>query len=64
MTDVREWFSSIKARLAGLHARVIKHLDERAERDKAGWGSKMEYKRRYTNPDEAKRNRTPPADLP
>lgn len=64
MPDIREWFSSIRARLAGLHARIIDHLDKRAERDKAGWGSKMEYRRRYTNPDEAKRNRKPPADLP
>lgn len=64
MFTLRNWLSSIKVRLAGLRARAIKHLDERAERDKAGWGAKMEYKRRYTNPDEAKRHRTPPTDLP
>lgn len=63
MPYVREWFSSIKARLAGLHARVIEHLDDRAEKDRAGWGAKMEYRRRYTNPDEAKRHRTPPEAL-
>jgi hypothetical protein len=36
-----------------------KWLDENAERDKQGWGARMEYKRRYTNPDSAKKARTP-----
>lgn len=54
------WLDTIRTTLAGLAGRVRKRLDEHAERDKAGWGAKMEYRRRYTNPDDAKRARTKP----
>jgi hypothetical protein len=44
---------------AALLARLHKHLDANAEKQKTGWGSSLEYKRRYTNPDDAKRHRSP-----
>lgn len=50
--------------LSALVARVRTRLDEHAEKETGRWGSNMEYKRRYTNPDEAKRHRIPPAKKP
>lgn len=61
--NTREWMTRITTCAAALRARVDRFVDERAERAKAAWGASMEYKRRYTNPDEAKRARTPPRDI-
>ena len=61
MSKSQAWLDSIRTTLAGLAERVRKRLDEHAENDKAGWAASMEYRRRYTNPDEAKRARSPPA---
>lgn len=61
--DAREWMNRLNACAAALRARIDRLIDERAEKAKAAWGSSMEYKRRYTNPDDAKRARTPPRDL-
>ena len=44
----------IAARLWG---RVYRYLTTRNERAVAAWGSSLQYKRRYTNPDDAKRFR-------
>lgn len=38
--------------------RLMRFLTEHNERQIAAWGSSLQYKRRYTNPDEAKRART------
>lgn len=57
---VRGWLDSLKTGLGTLAAHLRTRLDAHAEKDKQGWAASMEYKRRYTNPDEAKRNRTPP----
>jgi hypothetical protein len=35
-------------------------LSGRAEREVAAWGSSLQYKRRYTNPDTAKAHRQVP----
>lgn len=40
--------------------RVYQFLYERNERHLALWGSSLQYKRRYTNPDEAKQARKEP----
>ena len=40
-----------------LWARVNDFLSDRNERAVAAWGSSLQYKRRYTNPDDAKRAR-------
>jgi len=63
MMRTRERIARIKTGVTELMTRLRVYLDERAEKDKAGWGSHMEYKRRYTNPDAAKRARTPPGEL-
>lgn len=61
MSKTRAWLDRVRTLVATLAEAARKRLDEHAERDKQGWGSDMEYKRRYTNPDEAKRARTEPA---
>jgi hypothetical protein len=48
--------------VAELAARVRTRLDEHVDKETGKWGANMEYKRRYTNPDEAKRHRVPPAN--
>jgi hypothetical protein len=40
--------------------RFNKLLSERAEREVAAWGSSLQYRRRYTNPDTAKAHRQVP----
>ena len=42
-----------------LWTRFWSHLNDRAEQEVAAWGSTLQYKRRYTNPDDAKRFRKP-----
>jgi hypothetical protein len=42
---------------ARLWARVSDFLSDRNERAVAAWGASLQYKRRYTNPDDAKRAR-------
>ena len=49
-----------KQRYARLRERVMRWLDRHADEQAGGWGARMEYKRRYTNPDDAKRARTGP----
>lgn len=61
--DVREKFTRLRSCAADLHTRVRAYFDHKAEQEKAAWGSHMEYKRRYTNPDDAKRARVPPGDF-
>ena len=58
---LRAWLTRTRTCIAGLVARVRQRLDKHADEQTGKWGSSMEYKRRYTNPDEAKRHRTPPA---
>ena len=61
---LRAAFSRFRTRVAELAARVRTRLDEHADSETGKWGANMEYRRRYTNPDEAKRHRVPPADKP
>lgn len=61
---VRAALSRVCTCFATFAARVRARLDEHAERETGKWGANMEYKRRYTNPDEAKRHRAPPAKKP
>lgn len=44
-------FSSVVLRL---WTRLNDFIDAQAERQVNGWGSALQYKRRYTNPDTAK----------
>jgi hypothetical protein len=37
--------------------RVYRYLSERNEQAVDAWGASLQYKRRYTNPDDAKRAR-------
>ena len=53
------WRYAINRRCAAVLARVIAWLDRNADRQGGEWGARMEYKRRYTNPDEAVRARGP-----
>ena len=39
---------------ARLWARINEYLNEANERQVAAWGSSLQYKRRYTNPETAK----------
>ena len=55
------WVARIRASVIELKTRMLRHIDAHAKRDGEAWGSSMEYKRRYTNPDDAKKARTPPA---
>ena len=59
VSKMKPLIGRLRAVCAQWWLRFSRHLDERAKKDKEGWGSRMEYKRRYTNPDEAKRNRKP-----
>jgi hypothetical protein len=59
MRRVEKLVAMLRSRYAGLVLRLRDRLDAHAEHQKTGWGSSMEYKRRYTNPDDAKRQRTP-----
>lgn len=43
--------------VAQLWARVNRFLTEHNDRQVAAWGSALQYKRRYTNPDDAKQFR-------
>ena len=60
MTRLQRFVMKLKSRYATLAVRVRERLDAHAEAQKTGWGSNMEYRRRYTNPDDAKRQRMPP----
>jgi hypothetical protein len=42
---------------ARLWARLYRYLIERNEKAVADWGASLQFKRRYTHPDEAKRYR-------
>ena len=59
---VHDRIAHMRRGIAAAVARLRLFLDERAEKEKQAWGASMEYRRRYTNPDEAKRARTPPGD--
>jgi hypothetical protein len=49
--------SSLFSLISSFWARFFNYLTERNERAVAAWGSSLQYKRRYTNPDDAKRFR-------
>lgn len=50
-------FTGLMRSAARLWARVSDFLSDRNERAVAAWGASLQYKRRYTNPDDAKRAR-------
>ena len=49
--------SSLISVAARLWTRVYGFLTEQNDRQVDAWGSSLQYKRRYTNPDDAKRAR-------
>ena len=49
--------SSIIGVAVRVWSRMFQFLNQRNERAVAAWGSSLQYKRRYTNPDDAKRAR-------
>ena len=51
--------SSLVAIAARLWGRLFQHLTDRNDRALRAWGTALQYKRRYTNPDAAKRARSP-----
>jgi hypothetical protein len=55
-TGVRS-MSSVIAVAARLWSRLFQHLTERNDRALAAWGTELQYKRRYTNPEDAVRAR-------
>ena len=59
MTKVNAAAPTLITRVSRFWAQFWDHLNERAQRETAAWGSTLQYKRRYTNPDEAKRFRRP-----
>lgn len=62
MGSARDGLTRIKSSVTELLERLRGFFDKQAEKEKSAWGASMEYKRRYTNPDDAKRARTPPGD--
>lgn len=54
---IRRWVFRLNRASAAVLGRVLAWLDRNAERQGGGWGATMEYRHRYTNPDEAKRAR-------
>jgi len=62
MERAKVWLARIRAWIGGFTSRVGKRLDDHADKRTGEWGASMEYKRRYTNPDDAKRHRSPPPD--
>ena len=59
MTKANAAAPTLMARVSSLWARFWDHLNVLAQRETAAWGSTLQYKRRYTNPDDAKRYRRP-----
>ena len=57
--STRDHIARLRSAVTELLARLRVFLDARAEKEKAAWGASMEYKRRYTNPDAAKKARVP-----
>ena len=51
------WRYRMNRASAALLQRVVAWLDRNAERQGGGWGATMEYRHRYTTPDEAIRAR-------
>jgi len=49
--------SAVLSYPALLWARIYQFLNEHADRKVDAWGASLQYKRRYTNPDVAKRYR-------
>lgn len=49
--------TTLFARVRALWARIDKKLQAANDRQVALWGSSLQYKRRYTNPDTAKQYR-------
>jgi hypothetical protein len=60
MSRATDWIERWKALFMALAGRIRKHLDERAQKQVLEWSASLEYRRRYTNPDDAKRHRKPP----
>lgn len=58
---LKTWFVAAKGYPAQRWLLLCRFLDERAAKHEAAWAASLEYKRHYTNPDEAKRYRVPPA---
>ena len=58
--NTRDHIARLRSSVTALLGRLRVFLDAQAEKEKSAWGASMEYKRRYTNPDDAKRARTPP----
>ena len=54
---INRWRYRLNRASAALLGRVLAWLDRNADEQGGGWGARMEYKRRYTNPDDAKRAR-------
>ena len=54
---MRRWAFRLNRACAALLQRCLALLDRNAEKQGGGWGATMEYRHRYTNPDEAKRAR-------
>ena len=50
-------FSAVTNSASGAWMRFYRFLNEHNNFQVAAWGSSLQYKRRYTNPDEAKRAR-------
>lgn len=60
--STRDRIARLKSSIAEVLGRLRVFLDARAEKEKAAWGASMEYRRRYTNPDAAKKARVPPGE--
>lgn len=58
MSQATNTSSAILAYPARLWTRLTRYLNARADRHVAAWSSSLQYKRRYTNPDVAKRYRS------
>ena len=61
---LRATLTRVRTCVAALAARVRTRLDAHAEEETGRWGASLEYRRRYTNPDDAKRHRATPPGKP
>jgi hypothetical protein len=56
---VKNTMTHVLGTVARIWSRFFQSLTERNDRAVAAWGSSLQYKRRYTNPDDAKQARKP-----
>ena len=63
MSNEKSNIRRMSDRAVRLWGRLLAYLDTRAQGHVNAWGSTLQYKRRYTNPDSAIQFRTPVEEI-